>query len=73
MSVNALVNEMPRKPKVERTNELYRYRQSMGWNQFEAAEQIGVSIATYQRLEAKPDLPKIYKLALAGLKSNRRK
>jgi len=68
MNASPRAMAMAPKPKQPRINPLCKYRAKKGWTQREAAEKLGVSWATYQRLEKMPVLPKVYVNALEGLK-----
>lgn len=64
-----MTSTMPRKPSMPRTNPLYVWRTAKKWTQAEMAKELGVGVATVQRLEAKPQLPKKYQLALERIQA----
>lgn len=64
---------MPRQPRVPRTNPLYLWRTARKWTQRQMADEIGVSVPTLQRLEARPGLPKKYALAFERVRTKARK
>lgn len=64
---------VPRQPRVPRTNPMCLWRIARGWTQREMAEELGVSVPTLQRLEAKPALPKKYQLAFDRIRTQYKK
>lgn len=60
---------MPRQPRTPRTSPIYVWRNARRWTQEEMAAELGVTRATYQRLEAKPSLPKKYQLAFERIQA----
>ncbi len=62
---------MPPKPKKPRSSELFAYRSAKKWTQPEMADEMGVSRATYQRLEKLPRLPKRYQIVLDSIRQRK--
>lgn len=60
---------MPRQPAQPRTSPIFLWRAARGWTQKEMADELGVSVPTLKRLEAKPSLPKTYQLAFERLQT----
>jgi transcriptional regulator with XRE-family HTH domain len=67
-----MITVMPPEPKYVRVSDLSKWRRAKGWTQKELAAEIGVGVATVQRLEAMPSLPKKYQLAFDQLKDKKK-